>query len=337
MGTTARIVLMTTLLSLGAAAQAGLVTTSYNVNFIADQSLWSGGPSGGFSSSGSVGTSVVGAYYDVNSNSGTVSASVNGMIQATYSDLVNPTDQVNVMLNYVAGGSSLSSAFGASAEAGAYVDISVCIIPNPFGGCIQSVGFDDNIPLIDEGFFLNPSTSFASELGTTRSASALDELVGIGGVDIPLLGTIGATINLDLAQTISLTPTAVEGTVMFQNQTTGEMGLSAFAIGTDGSFDVDLGELSVGVWDFLLTDILLENSFSNDIDMVLRPQVDYIIGSWSPAQFPFDLLDQSFSLDFSTIATLGAFSIEVAAIPLPAAVWLLGSALLGFGLLGRRR
>ena len=49
------------------------------------------------------------------------------------------------------------------------------------------------------------------------------------------------------------------------------------------------------------------------------------------------LIDESFALDFNTLQATDLFSIEVAAVPLPAAFWLFGSALVGFIGISRRR
>ncbi len=289
-------------------SQAGLDTASYNVIFKADQSLWSASR---INLSGSVGPNAAGVYYEVNFSSGEVEANVSGAIQATYSNMVTSTEQVNILLNYEAASSSLSSEFGASAEAGAYVDVSFCPLPNPtpWGpDCLlPRADIDENIPVIDEGFFLDPDTNFQSELGVTQSGEAFEQLYGVG---VGTLG-IGAEITLNLDQTISLTPNSVKGTLIYQNQATSEMGLSAFKIGSDGIFDVDLGPLSCGVWEFVLTDIQLDNSFNNDFNMVIQPEINYIVGTYSPFALPVGLLDESFSLDFNTIAMLGEFTITV--------------------------
>ena len=327
------------LIALFASMPATAVSTAtFNAGFSANESLWSGGPSAGFDESGGAGVTAAGISYSAVANSGTVRANVNGQIQATYDEYVDtPNSATTVRLQFNGGSSNVSSQLGANANVSGYVNF--CALRNPFtGNCITRV--DPTFDLLDEGLLLDPSRDFTANLGVASSASDADSAVGFGpNLDL-VVGELGAEVNLDLDQTIRLTPSGIDGVLSYTNRNTGQNFLSPFIMGVLDMVEVTTAELGGGIWDFSLLGIDLLNSFRNDIDLELRPTINYIFGEWpAPGASPLSisLIDETFALDFTTLNAVDLFSIEVAAVPLPAAFWLFGSALVGFIGYSRRR
>lgn len=309
-------------------------TASFNTSFSASQSLFKGGASAGFDKSGSAGSSV-GVSYSAKANSGTVSANVSGQIQASYSSLIaNPYTSTSVNLKFNGAGSSFSSALGASANVTGFLD--VCVIPNPFGGCISRI--DTDFDLLDQGLFLAPGSNSTANLGTTRSASDADSAIGFGpNLDL-IIGELGAEVNLDIDQQIALSLQGIDGILGYSNRNTGESLFTSFTIGASDQVDVLTQGLSAGIWDFSLLDLSLGNTFSNDVDLELRPTINYVLGEWpKPGSSPISLglIDESFSLGFNTLQATNLFSVRV--VPVPAAAWLFGSSVLALVGVGRRR
>lgn len=320
------------LLMAGSLAQAD--TASFSTNFNASQSLFKGGASAGFDKSGSAGSSV-GVSYSAKANSGTVTANVNGQIQANYTSLLyNPYSSTNVNLQFNGASSSFSSALGASANVSGFLDI--CVIPNPFGGCITRI--DTDFDLLDQGLFLSPGSSSTANLGTTRSASDADSAIGFGpNLDL-IIGELGAEVNLDIDQQIALSLQGIDGILGYSNRNTGESLFTSFTIGASDQVNVITEDLSAGIWDFSLLNLSLGNTFSNDVDLELRPTINYVLGEWpAPGSSPISLglIDESFALGFNTLQATNLFSVQV--VPVPAGVWLFGSALLALVGVNRRR
>lgn len=310
-------------------------TATFNTGFSASQSLFQGGPSAGFDKSGSAGSSV-GIAYSAKANSGTVTANVNGQIQANYTSLIsNPNAATTVNLNFNGGSSAFSSALGAAANVTGFLD--VCVIPNIFtGGCVTRI--DTDFDLLNKGLYLNPGASSTANLGTGKSASDAASAVGFGpNLDL-VIGELGAVVNLDIDQQIALSLQGIDGILGYSNRRTGESLFTSFTIGASDQVDVLTQDLSTGIWDFSLLGLSLGNTFSNDVDLELRPTINYVLGEWpAPGSSPISLglINESFSLNFNTLQATNLFSVQV--VPVPAAAWLFGSALLGLVGIARRR
>jgi len=310
-------------------------TTNFSTSFSASQSLFSGGASAGFNESGSTGGST-GISYSAVANSGTVNGNVNGQIAATYNDMIStPNTATNISLKFNGSASSVSTQLGANANVSGF--LSFCAIPNIFtGGCVTRVS--ENFNLLDEGLFLTPSTNFTANLGASSSANVADSAIGFGpNIDL-IIGDLGAVVNLDIDQTIGFTPQAIDGILSYRNRNTGDMFATSFLMGITDMIDITTVDLGPGIWDFSLLDIDLDSLFRNDVNLELRPTINYVLGEWPPAgssPISLGLVDESFALDFNTLMARDLFSIKV--VPIPAAVWLFGSGLLGLIGIARRK
>lgn len=308
--------------------------STFETSFSAKQSLFQGGPSAGFNESGSTG-GTVGISYSAVANTGTVNASVNGQIQAAYtSQLSTANTPTTVSLQFNGGSSSFSSELGANANISGFVNLG-CVIPTPFG-CAARV--NETFSLLDEGLFLNPGSSFSANLGASSSASDADSAIGFGpNLDL-IIGDLGAQVNLDIDQAIGFNPVGIDGLLSYRNRNTGDMFTTPFLMGATDRVDVVTEFLTPGIWDFSLLNLDLSNSFTNNVDLEIRPTINYVLGEWpEPGSSPlsFGLIDESFELDFNTLSARDLFSVQV--VPVPAAVWLFGSGLVGLIGVARRR
>lgn len=314
-------------------AQAGTTTTA--TNFSASDSLF--GLSAGFDFSGSS-PGPVGVSYRAFANTGTVNSNVNGSLRATFDDVISVGDTANVVLDYLGGLSSLSSSFGMGASVSAFVNVSIDLpFPVPDFNVNETVEILNLIP--GGGLELSPSSNFVSNLGAGNSASDSD--TGIAAVvpiiPIPIVDDVGAGVNLDLRQTINLTPTAVEGILRGVNRNNGNTIVRNMNItGPSDTNNLLLAGLDTGIWDFSLLDIDLFNLFRNDVDLDINPTITLpLLPDPTFNLATVNLFDQTFALDFNTLNRQNLFSILVT--PIPAAVWLFGTALLGFVGFARRR
>jgi len=312
------------------------LTNLFGLNFNASQSLWQGGPNAGLDKSGRTSGSV-GLYYSVQANTGTVSAAQGGNLSASYMSEVALGSLTTIGLQFLgAGGSVVQSQFGAAAETGVFLDIAGCIGPIAFGVCVGvPYDIDTDIAVIDEGLFLNPTTSHTPVIDTQRSATDADQAFGVGAG--PSIGTfrLGPSMNLDLEQRIFFTPTGLAGMACYENRGTLATGCTPFSVPTSGQSNLQLN-LGVGTWDIAFLNVSLLNLFRNDIDLELRPAFDYLVGSWPPVGqelFAFGLIDETFGLSFNQVARAGGITVTVlddqvaAAVPEPSTLLLLGAGL----------
>lgn len=311
------------------------LSSTFNADFSASQSLWAGGPNAGLDESGRTGGSV-GLYYSVKANTGTVAATQNAALMANYLSETAEGSLTTIALDFIGdpNGGTVEAAFGAAASTGMFLDISGCVGVVVLGSCVGvPYNIDADIPVIDEGFFLDPSTTHTPVIDTQRTANAAAQTFGVGSLDV-VIGNLGPSMNLDLDQNIYFTPTSISGTASYRNVTSGAAGSSLFVIPTDAPRNLQLA-LGVGTWEISFLDIMLQNTFRNDINLELRPAFDYIVGSWPPpggGLFSFDLIDQTFALGFNQIQNLGTIRVDVVAaqqVPEPTVL-----VLFGFGLAG---
>jgi hypothetical protein len=292
------------------------VAEEFPIAFSASQSLFQGGPSAGFDYSGSFGNGSVGINYRAVANSGTVAATVNGTLQTGHPTTVPPNTSATVSLQFVAipNGGQITSTLGANVNVAAYFRFSIDM-PWP----VPDIGVNESMNLLNEGFFVNPSRSFTPWSNSASTASDEDNAFGVGpGINLGV-GSLSAQVNVDVVQTISFTPTTITGTLLHSNQITGATGTIPFtnSIGA-GPAVLSTPPLGVGIWSFRIVNLTLRNSFNNNVDLMLRPTIGYIIGSWNPVEQSIDVFNETYALNFNTIQIMDVFSVMV---PCPAPVF----------------
>jgi len=300
---------------------------NFNLDFSASQDLWEAGGGGGRNWNGGFGDAV-GISYHVGGTKGTVAANVNGALAVHYPDVLPAETAASINLQYLADldGGSLASIFDVGIEVDAFIP---CIAPNPFGsGCLHP----RTLPLLDVGFTLLPDVAFTPAFGSPASASDLDSALGIGpNLDL-IIGELGAEVNVELAQSISLTPTAIDGLLRYENRNTGNSGMVPFSLDSASSIELSTAALGVGVWDFALLDIVLDNEFHDVLDVDFRPTINYVVGEWPPPGSPLfsvNLANERFALDFTTVTITDAFTVHV--VPEPNSLLLLAVACAAIG------
>jgi hypothetical protein len=313
-----------------------MLTKSFPMNFAASQGLWGdGGSSVNVSERTGRG---IGFYYSLQANTGTVNATQGALLVVDHPDVVMLGTPAPITLDFsgIAGGGHIESLFGAEAEAGIFIDISGCLGVEILGVCIGiPYDIDEDIDVIDAGFFLHPSSTHTPTLDLLRTATDSDGLFDMSvGLDLGI-GNLGATMDFDLDQTISFAPTGLSGLMLFENLDYGQTFLRSFFIPTESPVSMSM-PLGSGLWRVSLLDVILGNRFRNELDLALHPSLDYIIGSWNLGTIDIPLVEDSFALQFNRIARAGSFDIRVD-IPEPASMILTGLGLLGIGLFRRRR
>lgn len=315
-------VILGVVFSLSLAPAQAVQVVSFGTTFTGSETLWQGAgiPTAGFDVGFNTG-GVVGIKGRAVANTGTAAATVRGSLSATYDEHIGSSGSTSVKLNFSGGSSNVSSDFGASASLDAFVDVGI---------------LDVEFGLVGVGAFLEPSRNFTSNLGNSSgNASDQEEVGSVGSLDVFGVGRLGASVDLDFRQTISLRPNTIDGILAGVNRDTGSTIARAFTIGSTDMTDVSLSGLDLGLWDFSILDLDLLSTFTNTASLVLEPTINYIIGNWSIASFNVPLITNSFTLDLDTTDRRDVFSILVT--PIPAAVWLFGTALIGLIGVSRRR
>ena len=293
---------------LAATESLSAATRNYGLSFSTNQSVWQSGPSGGFNRSGQFGSSA-GISYSAVASSGTVSASVGGQLRVQHPDAITPGSTATIDLSFddTTNGGSISSSLGAAVDVNGFIP---CVATIPF---TNICAHPRNFSLIDAGLFVNPSRTFTPRLDTSVSASDVDNAIGFGpNIDL-IIGELGAEANVDLSQSISFTPTGLTGTLAYEHRATGATGSMPFSVPNMSNVQVDTSSLGPGVWDFTILSAKLGNSFRNNIDLDIRPTINYVFGEWPPVGSPLfsvGLIDETFSLGFNTISQVGAFTID---------------------------
>ena len=321
------------LLAAAMPAQAGLVVQDLSYN--TSRALFKNGASAGFSAADTVGITAAGVSYDISANTGTVTSNVRGRLNVSHDDSVRLGSSANVQLSYAGARSTLASNFGAGATVTGYIN--ACVVPNIFtGGCVTRV--NPTFDLIDEGVRLRPDSAYTSRIGGKGTVSATDEAAGVGSVDL-IIGKVGPEVALDISQTASLSLNGITGTMQGRHRGTGATFTESFSLGATG-LSMSTPELSLaGIWDFDILDLGLSNTFSNLMTLDLRPNINYLVGSWPNEPLAkITLLNETFSLgfgaqSFSNLFSLNVFDDPIVAVPEPeaAGLMLLGLMALLFG------
>lgn len=286
-----------------------------------------------------------GAQYSVKANAGTVSGNVEGMITAQYNNRLAVPGQTKINLNYsgLTNESKISTSFAAALSGKGIFKVDLPWWVNVFG----VTDLDYSLSL---GFFeknIETNTDFTTGLNHMAVGRDTEEILPF---DFDL-GVMGAKFNLDLKQDVYFTPETIMGTVKYthmETQTQKEVGVEFLAGTEELALDLDLD--LPGHWEVSLEDFYLdENTFSQDLDLLLElgikiPVLGAEFGLTTTLFDMFDFFEKPFALDFlahgydgldTTVDRLGRFNIYVDSVPLPGAVWLLGSGLVA--LIGLRR
>jgi hypothetical protein len=270
------------------------------LSFSASQSTFQGGPTAGFDYSYST-LGNIGVSFRARANSGTLSAYANGTLRVGYPPTVPPNASAPITLLYIgsANGARVASDLGASVNVDGRVKFSTWL-----GDVNQT------FPLLNKGYYLNPNKTFSPELGSTAKGSDQVHALGFGpSLDLGV-GDLSATLNLEVQQNIQFTPTNLNGTLWYTNQTTGLTRQIPFSIGLGQTVTLMATNLDTAFWDFTITGLTLQNSFSNEFSVVLNPVIDYVIDTWSPGNLPIHVFGEKFPLNFNTMQFSRAFTLE---------------------------
>ena len=297
-------IVLAAIITASATTAQAVQVASFGTSFTGSETLWQGTgiPTTGFDESFTTG-GAVGVKGRAVANTGTAAATVNGSISATYEEVID-SGSTAIQLTFNGSSSKVSSDFGASASLDAFVDAGI---------------LDVEFGLAGVGAFLEPEKNFTANLGSSSgNASDQEEVTSVGSLDVFGVGRLGASVDLDFRQTISLKPTTIDGILAGVNRGTGTMVTQGFAMGSTDTTTVNLSLFEPGMWDFSILDVDLFSTFYNTASLVLEPTINYIIGDWAIASFNVPLITNSFALDFNTLERRNLFSILVT--PVPAAV-----------------
>ncbi len=324
---------------------AHALTYMQTLDFVApDQSIWGSGGTAGFNYSDSVSFSIplglgsASVGYSVGANSGTVSAGFYGNMSADYTPSLSAPGTTSISLSYQGQDRTINLP-------------PLCL---PFVGCIPTgtvpvlggqltstlgahAQLTSSLGNVGPDFTLDINESFNSQLDQTVSGSdSVPDVVQVPVVDI-LIGSAG--VQMGVTQTNSFTATGIEGFLYYSREGSGITSSMPFLLPTDSGVNLSFDLLDPGTWSFWFVDQTLENTFSTSLDLDLGLFYETFAGcgflGTSSCSGSTNLLSVTaydgnpFALDFNNITNLNGFSIEVSAIPVPAAIWLFGSGLIG--------
>jgi len=230
----------------------------------AEQSLWGGGPSGGFSASGST-PGPIGVWWDIGASSGTVSGQFNGNFSVDHAASLAAPGYTSLSMSYVGdnGGGFLKSDLGAWASLGINVFVDM---PWP----IPNINWHPTV--FSEDYGLNIHENFTPQIGAQVSGqdnfSAYDLSVGAFGV--------GAGLSFDVLQTDHFIPMGISGLMKYELAGGTDFGMAEFMIGESGEVNVDAYLDQGGTWNFSFLDLSLDNEFYAMFGLGLTPYIDYI-------------------------------------------------------------
>jgi len=222
-------------------------------------------------------------------------------------------------------------------------------VPVPGAQLTSSLGahaqLTSSLGNVGPDFTLDINERFDSRLDQTVSGSdSVPDVVQVPVVDI-LIGSAG--VQMGVTQTNSFTATGIEGSLFYSLEGSGITSSMPFLLPTDGGVNLSFDLLDPGTWKFWFVDQALENTFSTSLDLDLGLFYETFAGcgflGTSSCSGSTDLLSVTaydgdpFALDFNNITNLNGFSIEVSAIPVPAAIWLFGSGLISLIGVARRK
>jgi len=353
---------------------ASVVTSSAVMNFSASQSLWGSGPDYGYQGNtdlnADIGIGSIGFSASTQLSTGTVSSTVGFDVDATYNDTAFLGQSSAFTLSL---GSSIAQAF--STYAGAHVAVAASYSMDfSWIGIDYSAGWNGMIFGADYDLAASGSTTSLSFGSSTTGTDTVDFTAPL--VTNAALAGFELDAAPFVEQSSTLTLLGWQGTLVATNETTGQV-ISTTVSMDDDLTTLALTFSSLGVWDLDLIDVTLSSSFSSafGIGALLEGGLWFGTGRgscgdlWSDSDNSlctdtgFQLRSptvnvgsiSSFALNYGTLGDFDLGSITVlsaanlpglsdeasmtppSAVPLPAGLAGLVTALAGLGLVRQRR
>jgi len=286
------------------------------------------------------GTFSAGFGWNVQLDHGTVFGNVEGAVSAQYENRLCKPGETNIKLAY--SGLKDESQIGANALAKVSVEPTVGVrLPWYLGGDIQGT-----LPMTAVNADFSTKQDYTAGLGEKTTDAQSHDMLSLGG-DLLLLEY---GIDVYMESTIFFTPKSYTGTLEYRHVESQSASRTvpvefwndaAFDTGSFLDLNVELDK--PGHWEFSLEDFTVDNnSFRTDLDLGLKAALGIpLLGSEIGIGADISLDDSGdFGLRFGPHnlngdTTLGNFSIYVDPVPIPGAIWLLGSGFIG--LVGLRR
>ncbi len=279
---------------------------------------------------------VAGLKYRVLADPGIVYGNVQGSITAQYDKMMQGLGQHTISLSYT----------GQENESQIETKLGVALWGNPYIGLTTPWGdltFNITGKFLD--IDLNTKNDFTTGLGNTMSDSGRYNVLPFNA-DI---GILSGDLNFYLDSDILFTPEAISGTMKYVHFETGTEKFVPveFLAGSD-LLDLQVDLDLPGMWEFSLEDFSLsDNTFNQKIgpgieigigvpllSASLSANLDFGI-SFGGGDFALDFLNHGYDGNPETIDRLGRFCVYVDPVPIPGALVLFGSGIIG--LIGLRR
>ncbi|WP_019614892.1 hypothetical protein [Psychromonas ossibalaenae] len=284
------------------------ITLNQQLNFHApEQSMWTqGGPIGSIEESDRIG-GAAGFEYTLRASSGTVSADFDGLLSIAYDNQLTGSTHTSVNLNFQGSpaAGSLSTFAGLNIDFDWFVDTHLLGIPVTGSGNVFSANYSLDIdevftPQLPQEFTFQLPPPWGSIDLTIPKVEQGSDSFGLLNPGVNL-GLVDVGIDLAIEQTASFWANGLNGSILGRHRDTGYSRFMNFNLGTNEGINLGFDLPLDGYWDFYLADIMLENTFVNDIALTLDASLKVDIGVAQKTWY-WDLLDQDiFNTDFALL------------------------------------